>query len=72
MIFIFYELLFLLYNSIIMGANTNEGYRVGAVKDRSQIYNPLTQKYVKRDTTTGKFLSSSDTKYKGIKLEKSK
>ena len=53
-----------------MGTNTNEGYRIGAVKDRSQTYNPKTNQYVKRDATTGKFISTSDSKYKGVRVEK--
>jgi hypothetical protein len=54
-----------------MAGNTNNGFRKGAVKERSQTYNPKTQQYVKRDTTTGRFMSTSDNKYKGITLEKS-
>lgn len=53
-----------------MGTNTNEGYRVGAVKCRTQILNPKTKQYVKRDTVTGKFISASDKKYKGVTEEK--
>ncbi len=53
-----------------MGINTNEGYRIGVVKDRSQTYNPKTEQYVKRDLKTGKFISASDFKYKGIRVEK--
>lgn len=34
--------------------------RIGAVRDRSQTYNPVTERWVKRDTTTGKFM---DVKY---------
>lgn len=55
---------------IIMGKNTNEGYRIGSVKERSQTFNPKTQQFIKRDATTGKFMASSDNKYKGVKLEK--
>ncbi len=53
-----------------MAGNTNQGHRKGAVRDRSQTFNPKTEQYVKRDTTTGKFISTSDNKYKGVKLEK--
>jgi hypothetical protein len=55
-----------------MAGNTNNGFRRGAVKDRSQTYNPKTEQYVKRDKITGRFISASDNKYKGITLEKSK
>jgi len=53
-----------------MAKNTNQGYRTGAVSDRSQTYNPVTQQYVKRDTTTGQFMSTSNTQYKGVTNEK--
>lgn len=52
-----------------MGKNTNDGYRVGAVKERSQTYNPKTEQYIKRDTKTGRFIATSDNKFKGVKLE---
>lgn len=55
-----------------MGKNTNEGHRKGAVKERSQVYNPKTEQYIKRDTQTGRFMSTSDNKYKGVKEEKTK
>ena len=32
-----------------MAKNTDHGYRVGSVRDRSQTYNPQTEQYVKRD-----------------------
>ncbi len=35
--------------------------RVGAVKDRSQVYNPKTDKWVKRDSQTGKFMDVKTT-----------
>ena len=53
-----------------MGKNTNDGYRQGSVKNRSQTYNPKTDQYIKRDTTTGRFIATSDTKFKGVKKEK--
>ncbi len=56
-------------NLIQMGKNTNDGYRVGAVKDRSQFYNSKTNQYVKRDTTTGQIIATSDKKFKGVTLE---
>jgi hypothetical protein len=54
-----------------MGRNTGNGSRVGAVKSRTQSYNAKTGKYVKRDTETGRFLSSKDTPYKGVTSEES-
>lgn len=47
--------------------------RVGAVKDRSQVYNPKTDKWVKRDSQTGKFMDvkTADNKpFKGVRKEK--
>ena len=56
-----------------MAKNTNNGCsRKGAVKERSQVFNPKTEQYVKRDTNTGQFISASNNKYKGVKEEKSK
>ena len=46
--------------------------RKGAVKDRKQYFNERTKKYVKFDTTTGKILSCSSTKYKGVSLKMTK
>lgn len=33
-----------------------DGHRKGAVKDRSQVLNPKTDQWVKRDSDTGKFM----------------
>ncbi|MGN0340363.1 MAG: hypothetical protein ACI4D0_07670 [Lachnospira sp.] len=47
--------------------------RVGAVKDRTQVYNPKTDKWVKRDSQTGKFMAmktSNNTPFKGVRKEK--
>lgn len=52
-----------------MAKNTNEGTRVGSIKERTQYYNEKNKLYIKRDTTTGKFISSSKNKYKSIRLE---
>lgn len=54
-----------------MATNSGNNYRKGQVKNRSQVFNPSTGNYVKRDTETGKFLDvKSDGKpYKGIKKE---
>lgn len=55
-----------------MAKNTGNGHRQGVVLDRTQIYNEKTGKYIKRDTTSGKFLSSKDTPYKNIRKETKK
>ena len=55
---------------------TNKPYgdnrRIGAVRERSQTFNPVTQQYVKRDTTTGRFMDvkKDGTPFKGVRREK--
>lgn len=46
--------------------------RKGAVKKRSQVLNPKTNLYVKRDTETGRFMDVKTTggKFKGVRKEK--
>jgi hypothetical protein len=48
-------------------------HRNRAVRDRSQVYNPVTGNYVKRDASSGKFIDvKSDGKaFKGITKEPS-
>jgi hypothetical protein len=53
-----------------MAKNTGENRRNGAVKGRSQTYNPVTDQCVKRDVTTGQFIGSKKGKYKGVREEK--
>lgn len=49
-----------------------DGHRVGAVKDRSQTYNPKTEQWVKRDADTGRFMDvkQDGTPFKGVTKEK--
>lgn len=49
-----------------------DGHRNGAVKDRSQVFNPQNDRFVKRDTGTGQFLDQkADGKpFKGVRKEK--
>ena len=55
---------------------TNKPYgdnaRIGSVCERSQVLNPKTQLWTKRDTETGQFMSVKKTGgvYKGIRKEK--
>lgn len=58
----------------VMAVNTGNKTRKGMVKDRTQIYNPLTGHYIKRDSSTGKFLDvkKDGTPFKGIRKEKTK
>jgi hypothetical protein len=46
--------------------------RKGAVKNRSQIFNPKTRLFVKRDAETGRFMDVKTTggKFKGVRKEK--
>lgn len=47
--------------------------RVGAVRGRSQSYNPSTGLWTKRVTQTGRFMdvkTSSNTPFKGVRKEK--
>jgi len=47
--------------------------RKGAVKNRTQVFNPKTKLYVKRDSDTGRFMDvkTSGGKFKGV-TDKSK
>lgn len=46
--------------------------RHGAVRQRSQVFNPKTNQWVKRDTNTGKFMDvkQDGTPFKGVRKEK--
>jgi len=45
---------------------------LGAIRDRSQFKNPKTDKWTKRDSSTGrtKSVKSDDKTYKGVRKEK--
>jgi hypothetical protein len=49
-----------------------DGHRQGAVKDRSQTFNPKNERWVKRDDETGQFIDQkSDNKpFKGVRRER--
>lgn len=49
-----------------------DGHRNGAVRERTQTFNPKTESWVKRDSNTGKFMDvKSDGKpFKGVTKEK--
>lgn len=49
-----------------------DGHRKGAVRQRSQSFNPLTNQWVKRDIDTGKFIDvkQDGTPFKGVRKEK--
>lgn len=46
--------------------------RVGAVRKRSQAYNPKIQKWTKRNTATGQFMDikNDGSPFKGVRKEK--
>jgi hypothetical protein len=54
-----------------MAKNTGRGFRLGAVRQRSQILNPLTRLWTKRGSN-GQFVNGkSDSKpFKGVRKEK--
>lgn len=49
-----------------------DGHRNGAVKQRSQVLNPKTGLYVKRNAETGRFMDvkQDGTPFKGVRKEK--
>jgi hypothetical protein len=50
---------------------TGDNHRQGPVRDRTQVFNPKTEEWVKRDTETGRFLDQkADSKpFKGVRRE---
>jgi hypothetical protein len=57
---------------ISMAKNTGNGRRNGEVCDRSQVFNPVTKLWTKRDSATGEFIgvNESGKPYKGVRKEK--
>lgn len=56
-----------------MAKNTGKGKgRIGEIKERSQVKNPKTELFIKRDAKTGKFMDDKTTggKFKGVRKEK--
>ncbi len=57
-----------------MATNPPKGdnHRNGSVKDRTQVQNPKTDLWVKRDAGTGKFMDvkTSGGRFKGVRREK--
>lgn len=49
-----------------------DGHRNGAVRDRSQTFNPVTEQWVKRDAETGRFMDvkKDGDPFKGVRKEK--
>lgn len=51
---------------------TGDGHRNGPVRDRSQVFNPVTEQWVKRDAETGRFMDvkKDGEPFKGVRKEK--
>ena len=49
-----------------------DGHRIGAVRNRSQVYNPQNNRWTKRDPDTGQFMDqkSDEKPFKGVRKEK--
>ena len=58
----------------IMATNppSGDGHRNGAVRQRSQVQNPKTGVWTKRDAGSGRFMDgkSDGTRFKGVRREK--
>lgn len=56
----------------VMAKNTGEGFRRGAVTERTQVHNPKTNLWVKRDTDNGQFMDNktSGAPFKGVRKER--
>jgi hypothetical protein len=54
-----------------MATNTGDGFRRGAVRNRSQVQNPKTKTYTNRDSSTGQFIDgkTDGTPFKGVRKE---
>jgi hypothetical protein len=51
---------------------SGDGHRNGAVRNRSQVQNPVNHNWTKRDTETGRFIDqkTDGTPFKGVRKEK--
>jgi len=49
-----------------------DGHRNGQVRDRSQVHNPKIDRWIKRDTDTGRFMDQKENgdPFKGVRKEK--
>jgi hypothetical protein len=54
-----------------MARNTGENFRRGSVDNRTQVLNPTTGIWTKRDTDTGRFMQGKEdgTPFKGVAKE---
>lgn len=49
-----------------------DGARIGAVRDRSQVFNPKIDRFVKRNSDNGRFMDvkSDNVPFKGVRKER--
>ena len=49
-----------------------DGHRQGQITERSQVHNPQNDRWIKRDSGTGKFIDqkADDKPFKGVRKEK--
>ena len=49
-----------------------DGHRIGAVRNRSQVFNPKMEMWIKRDADTGRLMDvkKDGTPFKGVRKEK--
>jgi hypothetical protein len=54
-----------------MARNTGEGFRRGSVNNRTQVFNPRTETWTKRDPDTGRFMQGKEdgSPFKGAAKE---
>lgn len=54
-----------------MAKNTGDGFRRGSVNDRTQVYNPTIDRWVKRDAESGRFMDQKEDgdPFKGVAKE---
>lgn len=55
----------------MMAKNTGHDYRIGAERRRSQVLNPKTGEWTKRDVDTGRFMDgkADGEPFKGVRKE---
>ncbi|GJE03553.1 MULTISPECIES: hypothetical protein [Methylobacterium] len=51
---------------------SGDGHRNGMVRDRSQVFNPVTETWTKRNADTGRFMDGKKdgTPFKGVRKER--
>lgn len=52
--------------------SSGDGHRKGAIRKRSQVYNPKTDNWTKRDSDTGRFMDqkADNQPFKGVRRER--